>query len=81
MKIQKYRAKAINRGDTYVEGYYFKSPLTDENSGLPPESGWFFLTGTEQKHCIATEEGVVYVVEEKTIKPIEYEIEGNTDIG
>lgn len=49
-----------------VSGYYFVSPLTDENSGAPPETGWFFLTG-EKRHCIATKEGVVYVVHEDSI--------------
>lgn len=57
--------KRIDTGES-VSGYYFVSPLTDENSGTPPIDGWFFLVG-EKRHCISTKEGVVYVVDKDSI--------------
>ena len=60
--------KRIDNGE-WIEGYYFISPLTDENSGTPPESGWFFLSG-ERRHCISTENGVVYVVEPDSVQVV-----------
>lgn len=53
-----------------VQGYYFISPLTDENSGAPVTDGWFFLSG-EKRHCISTENGVVFVVEENSVDLVE----------
>jgi len=50
----------------WVYGYYFKTPLTDENSGTDPEEGWFFLTG-EIRHCISNEDGLTCVIDPKTI--------------
>jgi len=63
--ILRFRGKRIDTGE-WVSGYYFKTPLTDENSGTEPEAGWFFLTGAP-RHCISTEDGVVYVVEGDTV--------------
>jgi hypothetical protein len=64
-----FKGKRIDNGE-WVEGYYFVSPLTDENSGTPPEAGWFFLSG-ERRHCISTENGVVFIVEENSVDLIE----------
>jgi uncharacterized phage protein (TIGR01671 family) len=50
MREIKFRGKRIDTGQ-WVYGHYFKSPLTDENSGAKQEDGWFFLTGIE-RHCI-----------------------------
>lgn len=61
----KFTGKRIDK-DEWVEGYYFVAPLTDENSGSPAEAGWFFLTG-EKRHCISTESGVVYIVQENSV--------------
>ncbi len=70
-KIMKvvFKGKRVDNGE-WVEGYYFVSPLTDENSGTPPTDGWFFLTG-KKRHCISTEHGVVYIVEEDSVDLIE----------
>jgi len=43
----KFRGKRIDNGN-WVCGYFFETPLTDENSGAKPENGWFFLTGEKK---------------------------------
>jgi hypothetical protein len=59
----------------WVYGYYFKTPLTAENCGLDS-----FLPG-ETRHCIATEEGVVYEVIPDTVgQYIGHKDEVNTEI-
>lgn len=63
MRQIKFRAKPIDDNTRWVYGYYFKTPLTDENSGTDPSVGWFFLSDDKERHCIATEEGVVYVID------------------
>ncbi|MCF8566886.1 YopX family protein [Alicyclobacillus tolerans] len=50
----------------WVYGHYFVAPLTDENSGMPAKSGWSFLGGAEQMHCIE-QDGVSFVVDPKTL--------------
>jgi len=65
MDLIKFRAKRFDKNE-WVYGYYFISPLTDENSGTTSEQGWYFLTG-EKRHCISTEHGVVYVVKANTV--------------
>jgi hypothetical protein len=62
-----FKAKRIDN-DSLVEGYYFKTPLTNENSGLDSKFGWFFLSDGEVRHCIATTNGNVYVIDPKTIE-------------
>jgi uncharacterized phage protein (TIGR01671 family) len=64
MREIKFRARRIDNG-RWVYGQYFRTPLTDENSGTTPDAGWFFLTG-EPRHCIA-QNGVAFVIDEKTI--------------
>ncbi|HLL79407.1 MAG TPA: YopX family protein [Ktedonobacteraceae bacterium] len=64
MREIKFRARRIDTGQ-WVTGDYFKTPLTDENSGAPPSVGWFFLTG-EQRHCIGWG-GVAFVVDVATL--------------
>lgn len=59
-----FRGKRIDNGE-WVEGYYFITPLTDENSGTTPDVGWFFLAGIK-RHCISVN-GVVYVVDGNTV--------------
>lgn len=56
------------RTDTknWVYGYYFKTPLTDENSGTDSSAGWFFLTG-ETRHCISHEHGAVFTIIPETV--------------
>lgn len=56
------------RTDTknWVYGYYFKTPLTDENSGTDSSAGWFFLTG-ETRHCISHEHGVAFTIIPETV--------------
>lgn len=56
----KFKGQRIDTED-WVSGYYFKTPLTDENSGTDSKDGWFFLTG-ETRHCISDEDGVAYTV-------------------
>ena len=60
----KFRGRRIDNGE-WVCGFYFMTPLTDENSGALPESGWFFLSG-QTRHCISVG-GVVYVVDPATV--------------
>jgi len=62
----KFKGRRIDNNE-WVEGYYFKAPLTDENSGTDPEVGWFFLTGIE-RHCIVGNDGVVFVVQPNTVE-------------
>lgn len=62
----RFKAKRIDNNEI-VKGFYFKTPLTDENSKTDPITGHFFLTGYE-RHCISTEFGVVYVVEPNTVE-------------
>jgi uncharacterized phage protein (TIGR01671 family) len=64
LREYKFRGKRIDNGQ-WVYGDYFKTPLTDENSGTKPDAGWFFLTG-ETRHCISRE-GVVFVVDPETV--------------
>jgi len=61
-----FTGKRIDNGEI-VKGHYFTPPLTDENSGLPPETGWFFLAGGERRHCIE-KDGVVYTVTPESVK-------------
>lgn len=60
----KFRARRIDTS-AWVYGDYFKTPLTDENSGAPPKDGWFFLSG-EQRHCIG-QDGVAFVMDVQTL--------------
>lgn len=65
------RFRAKRKDDTihngaWVYGHYFVAPLTDENSGMPTESGWSFLSGGDAKHCIESD-GVVFVVDVETL--------------
>jgi hypothetical protein len=66
--INKCRGKRVDN-DEWVYGYYFEAPLTDENSGAKAEDGLFFLANTYGiiRHCIADENGVVYVIKEETV--------------
>lgn len=61
-----FKAKRID-SDAYVIGHYFVAPLTDENSGLPSESGWFFLAGYPKRHCLEVN-GVVYTIDGSTLE-------------
>lgn len=65
-KKLRFRGKRIDNQE-WVKGYYFVTPLTDENSGTNPDVGHFFLCG-EQKHCISNETGVVFVVIPESIE-------------
>lgn len=64
-----FTGKRIDNGEE-VKGYYFISPLTDENSGTDSSCGWFFLSG-EIRHCISSNlgnGGVVYVVDPESVE-------------
>ena len=65
MRENKFRGRRIDNGE-WVYGHYFTPPPTDENSGLPPESGWFFLSGSSERHCIE-QDGVVFTVDPETV--------------
>lgn len=60
----KFRARRTDNGQ-WVYGQYFRTPLTDENSGTTPDAGWFFLCG-EPRHCIV-KDGVSFVIDVKTL--------------
>lgn len=66
MREIKFRARRIDNG-RWVYGHYFISPLTDENSGVTPEKGWFFLSDGRTRHCISNENGAVFVIDVKTL--------------
>ena len=57
------------RTDTkrWVRGYYFKTPLTDENSGTQSDKGWFFLSDGTIRHCISEEHGVAFTIIPETV--------------
>lgn len=61
----KFRGKRIDNGK-WAYGDYFKTPLSDENSGVSNGDGWFFLSDGTERHCIG-QEGVSFVVDPKTI--------------
>jgi hypothetical protein len=65
--LPKIKGKRIDNGQ-WVTGQYVITPLTDENSGLPPESGWFFLTG-ETRHCIV-KDNVAFCVDPETVSVV-----------
>ena len=50
---------------SWIYGYYFKTPLTDEATGSKSEDGWFFLAGKE-RYCISRN-GCVYEVDPYTV--------------
>ena len=50
----------------WVHGLYFTAPLTDENSGMNADAGWYFLSGGERKHCIV-QDGTSFVVDPDTV--------------
>ena len=62
----KFKGKRIDNGE-WVSGHYFTTPLTDENSGIAPNFGWFFLSDGIKRHCIERD-NVVFVVDPDTIK-------------
>jgi uncharacterized phage protein (TIGR01671 family) len=64
-RITKFRGKRTDNGN-WVYGFYFKTPLTDENSGADVSTGMFFLTGIT-RHCISHEHGVAFTVNPKTV--------------
>ena len=63
----KFKGKRIDNGE-WVSGHYFMTPLTDENSGIASNFGWFFLSDGIKRHCISTEEGTVCVIDPETLK-------------
>lgn len=63
----RFKAERIDTREE-VKGFYFISPLTDENSKIDASVGWYFLSDGIKRHCISTEDGVVYVVDEKTVE-------------
>ena len=61
-----FRGKRIDNGE-WVEGYFFKTPLTDEATGSEPNEGWFFLTG-KPRYCISTvDSGCVFEIDPATV--------------
>lgn len=61
-----FRGKRIDTKE-WVYGYYFKTPLTDENSGTESEDGWFLFADGKKRHCISDKNGCTYVVIPKTV--------------
>lgn len=65
----KFKAKRIDNKE-YVEGNYFQTPLTEENSGLDARKGWFFLADGIKRDCIE-QNGVAFVIDPETLEVIE----------
>jgi uncharacterized phage protein (TIGR01671 family) len=67
MRNIKFIAKVLGRNQ-WVYGQYFVTPLTDENSGEPPEAGWSFLSGPYAKphHCIV-QNSVAFTIDINTL--------------
>lgn len=62
----KFRGKRKDSG-AWVYGYYFISPLTQENcSDVKPKDGWFFLSDGKLRHCIS-DDGCVFEVIPETV--------------
>lgn len=59
-----FRGKRVDNNE-WVEGYYFKTPLTDEATDSKPEDGWAFLSEKE-RHCISRD-NCVYEIDPKTL--------------
>lgn len=49
--LNKTIAKRVDN-DQWVQGCYFKTPITSEVNDSKPSDGWFFLSG-KPRHCIA----------------------------
>lgn len=65
MQEFKFRGKRVDN-EEWVFGYYFKTPLTDENSGTDSSDGWFFLADSKERHCIS-QDNTAFVVDPTTI--------------
>lgn len=65
MRTIKFRGLRADNKE-WVYGFYFVTPLTDENSGTAPDKGWYFLTG-EKRHCISNDNGATFVIIPSTI--------------
>ena len=61
-----FRGKVIGRNQ-WVYGHYFISPLTDENSGEPIETGMFFLSYPAKPHYIIVQNNVAFSVDPETV--------------
>ena len=59
-----FRGKRTDNGQ-WVEGYYFTTPLTNENIMVPIEDGHYFMCGI-QRHVIARN-GTVFEVDAQTV--------------
>jgi hypothetical protein len=64
MKEIKLRGKTI-QSKKWVYGYYFQTPLTDEETNSKPEDGWYLLSG-RPRHCIS-KNNCVYEVDPETV--------------
>jgi uncharacterized phage protein (TIGR01671 family) len=64
MRETKFRGKTI-QSKKWVYGYYFQTPLTDEETNSKPEDGWSFLSG-RPRHCIS-KDNCVYEVNPETL--------------
>jgi len=65
--LPKFKGERIDNGE-WVEGHYFTTPLSDENSGAPTDAGWFFLTG-ETRHCIG-KDGIAFCVHPESVQVV-----------
>lgn len=66
MRDIKFRGKRLDNG-TWVEGHYFKTPLTAEFD-VAPENGAFFDSMRETpRYCISDGNGVVFEVDPATV--------------
>lgn len=66
MREIKFRGKRLDNG-AWVEGHYFKTPLTAEFD-VAPENGAFFDSMRETpRYCISDENGVVFEVDPATV--------------
>jgi uncharacterized phage protein (TIGR01671 family) len=66
MREIKFRAKVLERNQ-WVYGQYFISPLTDENSNEPIETGMFFLSYPAKPHHIIVQNNVAFSIDLNTL--------------
>ena len=61
-----FKAKRTDNGE-WIEGFYFKSPLTVETPYIDAKYGWHLLSDGVVRHCIADLDGCVFEINPDTL--------------